>query len=317
MKSKLALLSAAAVAACALAAAPQLFAQQAPRPAGPAPTGGIPETPRDPNAFPREQGQNVNGMHVYIRGGLKSHSEGEHDYPQFMADFSKTLTAHGAVVDGSFHFPTADELKGVDVIVMYKGDTGYMTPVQKATLEAFVKRGGGIVALHDAMCGPDPDYYATILGGAKKHGQVNYTLGANFAYTVVDKASPLMKGVSDGDSVYDEAFYAMTWAKSPQIHVLATTVIPDTASARRGVNGSAVGQVVPQIWSYEHTVAGGVPARAFVWMQGHTYANITKTEYSNMLLRGVAWAGKRANVDELVDYKPPVQAPRPAAAPGA
>ena len=30
-----------------------------------------------------------------------------------------------------------------------------------------------------------------------------------------------------------------------------------------------------------------------------------------------AWAGKRANVDELVDYKPPVQAPRPAAAPAA
>ena len=309
MKSKLALLAAAAVAVGSLAIAPHLMAQ------APA-SANIPPVPRDPNAAPREQGQNVAGMHVYIRGGLKSHNAGEHDYPQFMADYSKILTEHGAVVDGGFHFPTADELKGVDVIVMYKGDTGYMTPTQKADLEAFVKRGGGIVALHDAMCGPDPDYYATILGGAKKHGQVNYTLGANFAYTIVDKASPLMKGLKDGDSVYDEAFYAMTWAKSPQVHVLATTVIPDTPSARNGVNGNAVGQVVPQMWTYEHTLPGGQPARAFVWMQGHTYANIMKPEYRDMLLRGVAWAGKRPNIDELVDYKPPAapqRAPRPAA----
>ena len=70
------------------------------------------------------------------------------------------------------------------------------------------------------------------------------------------------------------------------------------------------------MWSYEHTLPGGQPARAFVWMQGHTYANIMKPEYRDMLLRGVAWAGKRPNVDELVDYKPPAapqRAPRPAA----
>ena len=315
MKSKLAMLSAAAVAVGALAAAPQLFAQQA-APRAPAPTGGIPETPRDPNAFPREQGQNVNGMHVYIRGGLKSHGDGEHDYPQFMADFSKTLTAHGAVVDGSFHFPTPDELKGVDVIVMYKGDTGYMTPVEKANLEAFVRRGGGIVTLHDAMCGPDPEYYATILGGAKKHGTVNYTLEAPVPYTVVDKASPLMKGITDGLTITDESFYNMTWAESPKIKVLATTVIADTPSARNGGGSSKVGQVVPQIWTYEHTLAGGQPARAFVWMQGHSYANIMKPEFTNMLLRGIAWAGKQP-VDSLVDYKPPARPAQPARTPAA
>ena len=31
------------------------------------------------------QGQNRNGMHVYIWAGLKSHSEGQHDYPPFEA----------------------------------------------------------------------------------------------------------------------------------------------------------------------------------------------------------------------------------------
>jgi len=32
------------------------------------------------------------------------------------------------------------------------------------------------VSFHDTLCGPDPAYYSSIVGGAKKHGEVNYTL---------------------------------------------------------------------------------------------------------------------------------------------
>ena len=71
--------------------------------------------------------------HVYIRAGLKTHGPGQHDYPQFLADWSKVLTERNAVVDGSLHFPKASELEGVDVMVMYKGDAGGMTPEEKAT----------------------------------------------------------------------------------------------------------------------------------------------------------------------------------------
>src|SRR5262245_35174149 len=72
---------------------------------------------------------------VYLRGGLKTHAAGQHDYPQFLADFSKILTERGAIVDGSFHFPTDAEIADVDVIVMYKGDAGYMTIGERTTLE--------------------------------------------------------------------------------------------------------------------------------------------------------------------------------------
>ena len=40
---------------------------------------------------PRPQGQNPNGMHIYIWAGLKSHLPGQHDYPQLLADWSKIL----------------------------------------------------------------------------------------------------------------------------------------------------------------------------------------------------------------------------------
>lgn len=260
---------------------------------------------RDPNAVPRIPGQNLNGMRVYIRSGLKTHGPGQHDYPQFLADFSKILTEKGAVVDGSYHAPLAEELAKTDVMIIFKGDAGYMSPAEKAVLEAYVKRGGGLVLLHDSMCGPDPEYMASLVGGAKKHGEVNYTLEGTVAYNVVDKSSPIMAGI-DGLSLHDESFYKMTWAKSPAIHVLASVKTDSTPTAVR--TGHA-GEVVPQIWTYEHSLAGGQPARSFVWMQGHEYKNMTDPKVLPMLLRGIAWAGKKP-VNELVDYKPPAAPPR-------
>jgi len=247
---------------------------------------------------PHSWDQNPEGMHIYIWAGLKSHSPGQHDYPQFLADWSKILTEHGAVVDGALHAPRAADLEHTDVVVIYKGDAGYLSDEKRSALDAYVKRGGGLVSLHDSLCGPDPVYLAGLLGGAKKHGEVNYTLGAPIPYTIVDAASPVMKGMSN-ITIFDEAFYNMTWAPSPGIHVLATAVIPGTPSA-----GPHKGEVVPQIWTYEHKLPGGEPARAFVWMQGHEYANFNNYQIQQMLLRGIAWAAKKP-VDSLVDYVPP------------
>jgi type 1 glutamine amidotransferase len=241
------------------------------------------------------------GPHIYIRAGLKSHGPGQHDYPQFLADWSKILTERNAVVNGSLHFPTAQELEGVDVMVMYKGDAGGMTPEEKTILENYLKRGGGLVSFHDTLCGPDPAYYSTILGGAKKHGEVNYTLDANVPYTVVDKSNPIMEGMTDM-SIRDEAFYLMTWAQSPKmIHVLATARIDDTPSAKQA--GHA-GENVPQIWTYENQLPGGQPYRAFVWMQGHEYSNFTDIRIEPMLLKGIAWAAKQP-FDALLTVRTP------------
>lgn len=246
---------------------------------------------------PTAPGQNPRGMHIYIWAGLKSHGEGQHDYPQFLADWSKILTQHGAVVDGALHGPSAADLEHTDVVVMYKGDAAYFADNDKAAIEEYVKRGGGLVSFHDSLCGPDPAYFATLVGGAKKHGETNFTLDAPIPYTVVDKSDPIMKDMTDM-TISDEAFFLMTWAKDPGIHVLATAKIADTPSGHLHKD-----EIVPQMWTYEHTLPGGQPARAFVWMQGHTYANFTNKQIEPTLLRGIAWAGKKP-VDELVSYVP-------------
>ena len=194
----------------------------------------------------------------------KTHGPGQHDYPQFLADWSKLLTERGAIVNGALHAPAREDLEKADVLVIYKGDAGYLTDEGKSALEAFVQRGGGLVSLHDALCGPDPAYLSKLLGGAKKHGEVNYTLDAPVSYAVVDKANPITKDLS-GLTLFDEAFFNMTWASDPGIHVLATTEIAPTSSA-----GEHRGEKVAQMWTYEHPVAGGQD-RAGIRLDAGTY----------------------------------------------
>jgi type 1 glutamine amidotransferase len=245
-------------------------------------------------------------LRVFIYAGLKTHSEGQHDYPQFLADWSKLLMNRNALVDGGLHFPSAKELGATDVLIVYKGDAGYMSMEDRANLDAYVRRGGGLVSLHDALCGPDPADFATLVGGGKKHGEVNYTLEADIDYTIVDTTHPIMQGMTNF-KLQDEAFYSMTWAKSPEVHVLATSPIAATPSAK---GSGHAGEVVPQIWTYEKQMGpalAGAPTgqafRAFVWMQGHNYANFSNPQVQGMLLRGIAWAGNRS-ADTLMTERP-------------
>lgn len=241
---------------------------------------------------------------VYLRAGLKTHAPGQHDYPQFLADFSKILTERGAIVDGSFHFPTDAEIADVDVIVMYKGDAGYMTIGERTTLENFLRRGGGLVGIHDAICADDTAWWSSIMGGAKKHGETNFTLEAPVAYTFPAGASAITEGVPSFE-ITDESFFLMTWAKSPGVTVLATAPIAQTPSA-----GTHAGEVVPQVWTYERPFfprLGGQPTfRSFVWMQGHNYANLQHPQALPMLLRGIAWAAK-APLDSLLTVRTPAR----------
>ena len=300
MRNRLLLLAAAAALAATTVSARQAAPPPAPATAAQGRGAGQGRGGPQPSPFTTPP------LRVFLYAGLKTHGEGQHDYPQFLADWSKLLMMRNAIVDGGLHFPSAKELAASDVVVIFKGDAGYMSMEDRANLDAYVRRGGGLVSIHDALCGPDPADFASLVGGAKKHGEVNYTLEANVDYTIVDTAHPIMQGMSNF-KITDEAFYLMTWAKSPEMHVLATAPIDATPSAKQA--GHA-GEVVPQIWTYEKQMGpalAGAPTgqsfRAFVWMQGHNYVNFANPQVQGMLLRGIAWAGKRS-ADTLMTERP-------------
>jgi hypothetical protein len=93
---------------------------------------------------------------------------GLHDYPQFLADWSKLLTDHGArrrqpALSGRAR--TGRHRRHGRIL----GDAGYMTADERAVLETFVKRGGGFVSFHDTLCGDDTPYRG-VSRRRQKHG---------------------------------------------------------------------------------------------------------------------------------------------------
>ncbi|HXJ74785.1 MAG TPA: PVC-type heme-binding CxxCH protein, partial [Candidatus Dormibacteraeota bacterium] len=108
-----------------------------------------------------------------------------------------------------------------------------------------------------------------------------------------DYPHPITQGISNFD-LDDELFYRLHLM--PNVKVLATTF----HTAR---------EVVPQMWVYEKG-----RGRAFVSLQGHYYASFGLPHYRGLLLRGLAWAGRREvnqllRPEELTSFRFPAGGP--------
>src|SRR3982750_776928 len=63
-------------------------------------------------------------IRIYLYAGLKTHGEGQHDYPQFLADWSKLLMNRNATAEGGLHSPAAKKLGNSVGVILYKGEAG-------------------------------------------------------------------------------------------------------------------------------------------------------------------------------------------------
>ncbi len=220
-------------------------------------------------------------LRVFIRASQKTHGPGAHDYPRFLEDWKKLLNDRGAVADGALRPPTDAELAKTDVLLLYASDGTNIDPEDRSRLESFLKRGGGLVSLHDSICGTNTDWFASIAGGAKQHGEMNWKTGP-LKLQFKDRSHPIVQGLDDFE-MDDEMFFRLRMA--PGVHILAT-------AAR------TADETVPQLWVMEKSLPQGRPYRAFVSLQGHWYERFSQPEYQRLLLRAIAWAGRRP-VDSL------------------
>ena len=219
-------------------------------------------------------------LRVFLRGGPKTHGPGEHDHPAFVAEWTPLLAARGAKVEGALTFPTQEQLARTDVLVLYAAEGGSIHGVERDNLLAFLARGGGIVAIHDAVCGDDPDWFKTIIGGAWQHGRAKWAMGTTDLY-VRDFAHPITAGVANW-RFEDELYTQLNM--QPDAHVLMAGF-------------QDVFSISPQMWTYEKE-----NYRAFVSIQGHYKKSFEHDAWRTLLLRGIAWAGKR-EVDLLTSEK--------------
>jgi uncharacterized protein len=245
-------------------------------------------------------------LRVFIRAGIKTHGPNQHDHPRFLGDWTKLLAERGLKVDGSMEFPTAAQLDGTDVVIIYAADGMKITGDERTRFEKFLQRGGGVVVLHDGVvAGDQNDWAKKVQGGSwrwdgeKKTKWHEGEVGLFF----VDQEDPISRGISNFDWK-DEVYNQLDM--SPDVKVLAVSFVD-------------VFNIWPQIWTYTRTWEGGsAPYRAFVSLPGHEYDVFNTPNYRAILLRGLAWAGKRANVDEfcsgeeLASLRYPAGGPKPA-----
>jgi uncharacterized protein len=249
-------------------------------------------------------------LRVFIRSGPKSHGPGAHDHPRFLREWVPLLNARGARATGSEAFPTKAQLDQTDVLVLHAQEAGNITDAtERRNLDEFLARGGGLVVIHAGAVSRDPDWFKTIVGGSWREGVTRWLEGPMHLY-FTDRDSPITRDASNW-AMDDEIYYDMDLL--PRAQVLAAAYTPKAAGARNagfqrradeltgGGKRVSIYDVQPQMWTYERTLDGArTPYRAFVSIPGHLYENFNRPNYRSILLRGIAWAGKRKSADELL-----------------
>ncbi|HEY1051109.1 MAG TPA: ThuA domain-containing protein, partial [Prosthecobacter sp.] len=245
-------------------------------------------------------------LRVFIRAGKKSHGPGAHDFPQFLKEWVPMLNERGAKADGSLEFPTKQQLDNTDVLILHAQEAGNIQiGEQRKNLAEFLARGGGLVVIHAAAVSRDHDWFKTITGGSWHFDQTKW-LEAPMSLYFTDRENPITKDISNFD-IDDEIYYDMDLL--PEAKILAAAYTPKAADTggkgnkeaqqraaeavakRKAVN---IYDIQPQMWSYEKD-----KYRSFTCIPGHWHKNFSHNGIRTAILRGIAWAGKRQNVDEL------------------
>ena len=226
-------------------------------------------------------------LRIFLRGGAKTHGpsgNGLHEHERWLNDWKTLLAERGAKVQGAMEFPTESQLAETDVLVMFAANAGNISQGQRRYLEQYLARGGGIVCFHDAVCGDDPQWFKTIIGGAWEHGHSKWFEG-EVSFYYVDNDHPITSGASNFD-IEDEVYWDLHMM--PSARVLAASWQPDRRNTRSGRQFPHIYDVIPQMWVYEKD-----KYRSFVSLLGHQYETFQKPHVRAVLLRGIAWAGQR------------------------
>jgi putative membrane-bound dehydrogenase-like protein len=244
-------------------------------------------------------------LRVFIRAGKKSHGPGAHDFPQFLKEWVPILNERGAKCEGGMEFPTKEQLDKTDVLILHAQEAGNIKiGDERKNLMEFLARGGGLVVIHAAAVSKDHDWFKTIIGGSWHFGQTKW-LEAPMSLYFTDHDNAITKDISNFD-IDDEIYYDMDLL--PEAKILAAAYTPNTPQLKGGNKeaqaraAEAVAKkkavniydIQPQVWTYEKE-----KYRAFTCIPGHYHRNFSHNGIRTLILRGIAWAGKRENIDEL------------------
>jgi putative membrane-bound dehydrogenase-like protein len=242
-------------------------------------------------------------LRVYVRGGTSNRGEEVHAHTRFAREWPALLSERGMKAEGGTELPTDEQLARTDVVLFYAQEGGTWPPSRWMALESYLKRGGGLVVLHTAAVSEQPDHWKTIIGGTWRPGTTKWREGPMDLYYTENQyiggGHPITRSASNFH-FDDEIYYDLEYL--PEIKVLASSYTPNVPQGRKQAEGGKahIYDIQAQMWTYERTIEGGSqPYRAFVSIPGHLYKSFALPHYRAIVMRGLAWAGKRDNIDEF------------------
>jgi type 1 glutamine amidotransferase len=220
-------------------------------------------------------------LRIVLVAGPKDHGINEHDYPLWQMRWQALLgRAEGVTVATASGWPGAEVFQTADVLVWNSANPGWSV-AKGAELDAYFKRGGGLVLLHYSVNGQNaPDELAERIGLAWRGGHSRFRHGP-LDLAFADPAHPITAGFRDLHLV-DESYWQLV-GDPARIHVLATAV--------------EEGAPRPLLWTRE---LGKGKGRVFCSIPGHYSWTFDDPLFRILVLRGIAWAAGEP-ADRFVD----------------
>jgi type 1 glutamine amidotransferase len=161
------------------------------------------------------------------------------------------------------------------VLVFYQ--QGTWTPERARDINAFLRRGGGLVYIHFAVDGgADGTGFAERIGLAWQGGRAKWRHGPLDVVFVPGGQHPIARNL-DHLHFHDESYWNLVGSTN-RVKLIAT--------------GVEEGQPQPLFWTHEPKIGG----RVFVSIPGHFAWTFDDPIFRILLLRGIAWSA-----DEPVD----------------
>jgi len=236
---------------------------------------------------------------IVLMGGPKSHGIGEHDFPNGITLLKEFLDASPdarsvKVVTYPDGWPTeATALEGASTLVLYfdgvqGGDDSHplFNAAHRAQFQKLMKRGAGVVALHQASTVPVNDTTIDLprwLGGAR-YGMADRTMEL-----IVFKpaAHPISNGV--GEFSLNDEFYPTIRFVEDGNHVtpiLTGKLHPQFRDGKELVIDKA--ETHPVAWAFEREDGG----RAFTFTGLHYLTGLDNLPLRKLLLNAIFWTAK-------------------------
>jgi putative heme-binding domain-containing protein len=216
-------------------------------------------------------------LRVLLLDAQKDHGPGEHDYPawkkKWMGLFGKLPKVS---VDTAYEWPTDEQLGKTDLMLCYFWNHDW-SPARYRALDAYLRRGGGLVMIHSAtIADRAPEQLAARLG-LGYHPGLKYRHGPLDLKIEVDENEPITRGLPRSIHFHDESYWPPI-GDMKQVNLLATAV--------------EEGKPWPLVWTFEPEKDEGGKGRVFCSVLGHYSWTFDDPLFRLLILRGAAWAAR-------------------------